>query len=40
MAQRPRPFDARGILIDAVEDAGIAQIAIGGGEPAIDLLAA
>ena len=40
MAERPRPLDAGGILIDAIEHAGIAQIAVGSGEAAIDLVAA
>ena len=40
MAERPRPLDARRILVDAIEHAGIAQVSIGGGEAAIDLLAA
>ena len=40
MAERPWPLDARRILVDAIEHAGIAQIPIGGGEAAIDLVAA
>ena len=40
MAERPRPLDAGGILIDAIENAGAAQIAVGGGEAAIDLVGA
>ena len=38
MAQRPRPFGSGRILVDAIEHAGIAQMAIGGGEAAADLL--
>ncbi len=40
MAERPRPLDTGRIFIDAIEHAGIAQITIGGGEAAIDLVAA
>ena len=40
MAERPRPLDARRILVDAIEHAGIAQVPIGGGEAAVDLFAA
>ena len=40
MAERPRPLDAGRILVDAIEHAGAAQIAVGGGEAAIDLFAA
>ncbi len=40
MAQRPRPFDAGRILVDAIKHAGITQVAVGGGEAAIDLIAA
>src|SRR5262249_61728762 len=36
MAQRPRPFYTRWILVDAVEDAGIMQVAVGGSEAPID----
>ena len=40
MAERPRPLDAGGVLVDAIEHAGVAQVAIGGGEAAVDLLGA
>ena len=40
VAERPRPLDARRILVDAIEHAGIAQVSIRGGETAVDLLAA
>ena len=37
MAQRPRPLGPCRILVDAIEDAGIAQVAIGGGEAPAEL---
>ena len=40
MAERPWALDAGGILVDAIENAGTAQITVGGGEAAIDLLGA
>ena len=40
MTERPRPLDAGGIFVDAIENAGAAQIAVGGGEAAIDLVGA
>ena len=40
MAQWPWAFDARWFFIDASENPGIAQMAIGGRELTIDLVAA
>ena len=40
MTERPRPLDAGGVFVDAIEDAGTAQVTIGGGEAAIDLIGA
>src|SRR5262249_510359 len=37
MAQRPRPLGPCRILIDAIENAGIAQVAIGSGETPTEL---
>src|SRR5262249_44183189 len=38
VAQRPRPLGPRRVLVDAIEDAGIAQMPIGGGEAPADLV--
>ena len=38
MAERPRPLGPRRALIDAIEHAGIVQVAIGGGKPTRKLL--
>ena len=38
VAQRPRPHRARGVLIDAIEHAGVAKVPVGRGKAAIDLL--
>ena len=40
MTERPRPLDAGCVFVDAIEHAGAAQVAIGGGEAAIDFLGA
>ena len=38
MAQRPGPFGPGCILVDAIEDPGIAQVPIGGGEAPAELV--
>jgi len=38
VAQRPRPLGPRRVLVDAIEDAGIAQMPIGGAEAPADLV--
>ena len=38
VAERPRPVGARRVLVDAIEHAGIVQVAVGGGKPAIDFV--
>lgn len=38
VAQRPRPFGPGRVLVDAVERAGLVQVAIGGGETPAQLL--
>ena len=38
MAQRPGPLGPGGFLIDAIEDAGVVHMAIGGGETSAELL--
>jgi hypothetical protein len=40
MAERPWPLDAGRVFVDAIENAGATQVAVGGGEPAVDLLGA
>ncbi len=39
MGQRPGPIDAVLVLVDPIEDAGFAQVAVAGGEPARQFLA-
>ena len=40
VTERPRPLDSGRILVDAIKNSGAAQITVGGGETAIDLLGA